>query len=160
MLCRISCDTDGWVVKSNKEKDYPTFLHIIQPAEIVDIQVRRAKLNPILSWCHPDISLVVFFISSQSLFMLISRYLSCYLDIKSGNLFWGTAKLISISSFRFLVTLKLAILALEMTVRKISFHLIIDIYQTKFYKVCYSYILWITIYVVSYFERVILFENW
>ena len=37
---RISCDTDGWVVKSNKEKDYPTFLHIIQPVEILDIQVR------------------------------------------------------------------------------------------------------------------------
>ena len=39
-LVRISCDTDGWVVKSNKEKDYPTFLHIIQPVEILDIQVR------------------------------------------------------------------------------------------------------------------------
>ena len=37
---RISCDTDGWVIKSNKEKDYPTFLHIIQPVEILDIQVR------------------------------------------------------------------------------------------------------------------------
>ena len=37
---RISCDTDGWVLKSNKEKDYPTFLHIIQPVEILDIQVR------------------------------------------------------------------------------------------------------------------------
>jgi len=38
-VIRISCDTDGWVVKSNKEKDYPTFLHIIQPVEILDIQV-------------------------------------------------------------------------------------------------------------------------
>ena len=31
-------------MKSNKEKDYPTFLHIIPTVEIVDIQVRKIQL--------------------------------------------------------------------------------------------------------------------
>ena len=43
-LNRISCDTDGWVVKSNKEKAYPTFLHIIPTVEIVDIQVKLKSI--------------------------------------------------------------------------------------------------------------------
>ena len=38
-LVRISCDSDGWVMSCNKERSYPTFLHIIQPVEIKDIQV-------------------------------------------------------------------------------------------------------------------------
>ena len=66
---RISCDTDGWVVKSNNEKDYPTFLHIIQPVEILDIQVRASLIlfiliNLHLSCYHFD----------------MSRHLSCYLE--------------------------------------------------------------------------------
>ena len=36
---RVSCDEDGWVLKVNKEKDYPTFMHVIQPSEIETINV-------------------------------------------------------------------------------------------------------------------------
>ena len=38
-MVRISCDSDGWVVRCNKERSYPTFLHIIPPDQIKDIQV-------------------------------------------------------------------------------------------------------------------------
>ena len=63
-LNRISCDTDGWVVKSNKEKAYPTFLHIIPTVEIVDIQV---KLKFIIV-----LTRFIFFSWHQILFLLLS----------------------------------------------------------------------------------------
>ena len=67
---RISCDTDGWVVKSNNEKDYPTFLHIIQPVEILDIQV-RARL--ILFYLDKLTSILLSFWYFQTSFLLSWR---------------------------------------------------------------------------------------
>jgi hypothetical protein len=39
LFISIQCDEDGWVLKPNREEEYPVFFHLMSPAEIIHIKV-------------------------------------------------------------------------------------------------------------------------
>ena len=97
-LNRISCDTDGWVVKSNKEKAYPTFLHIIPTVEIVDIQVKLKFIIVLtrfiffpgirfcFSCCH---NILILIWEEQSTFTYYHPLSRCFFVILFVDIFWN-----------------------------------------------------------------------
>ena len=36
---RIKCDSDGWVLQTNKDPSYPTYFHLFPPGQVQSLQL-------------------------------------------------------------------------------------------------------------------------
>ena len=146
---------------------------IIRPSYILSNQWRLLTFKwGVQSWIQFYLHILISFIlitSQYFFYLLIFRHLSCYLDKLTIDLVFSLCNFLDIMkslAFRFLVMLKLVILASEMTVRQIDFHLIIYIF-IKQYFIYYATALYmqysmnhLPFMLFTYFDREILFVHW